>query len=268
MNPLQHFLRFFLLPGLCIISTICRAQDFDSTLTKYWGYNTALTMPAHKWESGIAQPFRYGINEKLELRSNALEIPFLPNAGLKVALGKNGGNFIATEHLIGYPTVFLNTVSMKGTGGLISPEFAPFPTIVSLQNNVLVSRAAGSRGLMTLSLGYTFAIRSGKPDPNATIDLPLVYPRMANYYEGSTIRLGFGYKGIISKKFLFDDGVESFFVIRHENNFFFENTGAIMWIAGGSFRIRGGYSLSYGKYPYGTQWQLWPSLDIIFGSKL
>lgn len=252
----------------CVAALSALGQDASVAISSAWGYNTAYLKPVHQWESGIAQPFRYGWSSKVELRSNALELPIFPNVGVKIAQGERGGYVFASEHLISYPTLFLNTVAMKGTGGLISPEFAPFPTLVSLRNTLIVSKPAGTHGLLNAFLGYTFSIRSSKPDPNATIDLPLVYPRLAHNYDGSTIRVGFMYKAVISKKFLYEDGVETFIILRNYNNFFFENTGALMWIVGKSFRIRGGYSLSYGRYPYGTQWQLWPAIDFVFGSKL
>jgi hypothetical protein len=91
---------------------------------------------------------------------------------------------------------------------------------------------------------------------------------MAHYYEGTSIRPGFVLKGRLGKKWLFEEGVQSFIITRPENNFFFENTGTIMWIARNSWRIKWGYILAYGKYPYETpKWQLWPTFDLVFGSR-
>jgi hypothetical protein len=62
--------------------------------------------------------------------------------------------------------------------------------------------------------------------------------------------------------------VQAFIVTRPENNFFFENTGTLMWGFGKSLRIKGGYILAYGKYPYITpKWQMWPTVDVVFGSR-
>jgi hypothetical protein len=252
---------------LCLLANLLKAQDGSMPVRDRWSYGTAYLMPKHKWESGIAQPFRYGLNEKFELYSNALEFIVFPNIGIKVAQGSRNGFIFASEHVVSYPTIFMNTVSTKGTGGLISPQYY-IPSITSFTNSLMATKPIGSASLLSAFVGYAFAVRSSKPDPAATIDLPLVYPRMAHYYEGSTIRLGMSYKSTLSKNFLYEEGFETFFVIRPENNFFFENTGALMWLAGRSLRIKGGYSLSYGRYPYGTMWQLWPALDFVFGSKL
>jgi hypothetical protein len=224
-------------------------------------------MPKHKWESGISQPFRYGISRKFELHSNALEAFVFPNVGCKIAQGEKNGFVFASDHELSYPTRFMKFVSIKGTGGLISPQFQ-IPEIISISNSFIVTKYVSPSSVLSAVIGFSFAIRSVKPDPLATIDLPLVYPRMAHYYSGSTIRSGLIYKGRLCKKLFFEESVQVFYITRSNNNFFFENRGAFMLALGKSIRIKGGYSLSNGTYPYGTMWQLWPALDFIFGSKV
>lgn len=257
-----------LLSVLLQMGSLSAFSQADSLpVLRVWSYNTAHVMEKKKWESGIAQPFRYGWKDRVEIRSNLLEMPFFPNLGIKVAYAERWGFALASEHLLSYPTVFLNTVSTKGTGGLISPQYAPYPAIISVMNTLLASRPVGKASLVTGFVGFAFALREEKPDKNATIDLPLIYPRMAHYYEGSTVRVGGHFKGTLVKRLYYEEGMEAFFVIRPKNNFFFENTGALFWEATPWLRVKGGYSLSYGIYPYGTQWQLWPSFDLVFGSR-
>ena len=254
---------------VCIILTCSFIAGFaqDTALLKKWSYNTAYLMPAGKWESGLFQPFRYGINNRIEIRSNALLFPFLPNVGLKYARGKINEYTIASEHILSYPTMFLDIASRKGIGGLISPEY-DFPFIFSITNSLLISRELSPSMLATGMAGFVFALRGEKPDPQATIDLPLFYPRMAHYYQGASVRLGVSVKGKLSYKWLYEEGVQVFIITRPENNFFFENTGTLMWAVGKSLRIRGGYILAFGKYPYeNPKWQMWPTLDVVFGSK-
>jgi hypothetical protein len=251
---------------IVLAGSLLHAQD-TTALRNYWSFGTSYLMPHHKWESGIAQPFRYGLSEKYEIHSNALELPVFPNIGIKIAQGFKNSVAFASDHVISYPTVFMNAASSKGTGGLISPQYY-IPSIISIYNAFMATKPIGSSAFLTAFLGYSFAIRSSKPDPMATIDLPLVYPRMAHYYEGSTFRLGMTYKSSLGKKWLYEDGFEIFYVTRPDNNFFFENTGSLMWVMSRTFRIKGGYSLSYGRYPYGTMWQLWPAIDFVFGSKI
>ena len=248
----------------CFVSLLY-AQD--EPLIKKWSYNTAYLMPAHKWESGLFQPFRYGINQKLEVFTNVLMLPFIPEAGAKLAWGTKNDFIIASEHSLSVPTPFLNTMSRKGIGGLISPQY-DFSFILSVYNGLIVSRNISPKVLISAKAGFAFAIRAEKPDPQSTIDLPVFYPRMAHYYDGASIRLGSAIKGSLGSKWFYEEGLQAFIITRPENNFFFENTGTLMWALGKSMRIRGGYILAYGKYPYvNPKWQMWPTLDFVFGSK-
>jgi hypothetical protein len=243
------------------------AQDLSLPVLDTWSFNTAYLMPAHKWECGLYQPFRYGLSNKLEIHANAIIFPLIPNAGIKIALGSRNGFVFASDHFISSQTVFLKVVSREGIGGLISPEF-DFPIIIAISNSFIVSKPIGSESLFSGSAGFVFAFRGDKPNPQSTIDLPVVYPRMTHSYEGITIRSGLSFKGAFSKKLFYEEGVQSFFVTRSKNNFFAENSGSIMWAAGRAIRIKAGYILSYGKYPFGGHWQLWPTIDIVFGSKI
>jgi len=257
-----------ILISLLLVCCIFSGFAQEDTLLKKWSYNTAYLMPAGKWESGIFQSFRYGINQKLEVFTNVLMLPLIPGAGIKIAHGSKNDYRFASEHSISVPTPFLNIMSRKGIGGLISPEY-DFSFMLSISNSFVVSSKIAPKMLATAKAGFVFAIRGEKPDPQATIDLPLFYPRMAHYYEGTSIRLGAAIKGSISEKWFYEEGIQTFVITRPENNFFFENSGTLMWAIGQSFRIRGGYVLCYGKYPYETpKWQLWPTLDLVFGSRL
>lgn len=255
---------------IVLFSIVCFAgllHAQDEPLLKKWSYNTASLMPARKWESGLFQPFRYGINQKLEVFTNVLMLPFIPGAGAKLSWGTKNNFVIASEHSLSVPTPFLNIISRKGIGGLISPEY-DFSFILSVSNSIIVSRKIASSAMITANAGYVFALRGKKPDPQSSIDIPLFYPRMAHYYEGTSIRLGTAVKGSISPRWFYEEGIKAFIITRSENNFFFENAGTIMWALGKSLRIRGGYILAYGKYPYITpKWQMWPTLDLVFGSK-
>jgi len=252
---------------LFLIGFVNEGFSQDTALLKKWSYNTAFLMPARKWESGLFQPFRYGINQKMEVFTNVLMLPLIPSAGLKISYGVKKDFVIASEHSLSVPTPFLNIISRKGIGGLISPEY-DFSFILSLYNALIVSRWIAPKMIASAKAGFAFALRAEKPDPQSTIDLPVFYPRMAHYYEGTSIRLGGAVKGSISAKWFYEEGIQAFIITRPENNFFFENTGTLMWSLGKSLRIRGGYILCYGKYPYVTpKWQLWPTLDFVFGSK-
>jgi hypothetical protein len=254
---------------LILLNIFAAGLAFAQTLpvVNRWSYNTAYLMPKGKWESGLIQPFRYGINPKIELSANVLLFPIMPNAGLKVYWGESKGFTLTTEHILSIPSVFLNIVSRKGTGGLLSPEFN-FPFIVGFNNSLIASKPVLKSSLLTLKAGLVIALHGSKVDPLATIDLPLFYPRMAQYYRGASVRLASSFKGSIFNKWDYEEGIQFFVVTRKEYNKNIENSGSLNWTPCRSFRIKGGYILTYGSYPFGNHWQLWPSLDLVFGSRL
>jgi hypothetical protein len=252
---------------ILLFSTISIIQVVQGqSLVKRSSYNTAFLMPKGKWECGILQPFRYGLNSRIEVNTFAFLFPMLPNAGIKMSWGEKSGMQIASEHSLSVPSVFLNTFSRKGIGGLLSPEF-DFPFILGLNNGIILSKPVMDSALLNFRFGLNLAIRTGDVDPLATIDLPLFYPRMAQYYEGISFRIASSLKGKICRKWFYEEGFQLFLLTRKENNFNFENTGNLMWAVGKSLRIKGGYILSYGQYPFGNHWQLWPTLDLVFGSR-
>ena len=239
----------------------------ESTVTERWSDNTAFLVQSGKWESGIFQSFRLGVNHKTELRSYALLLPVLPNAGIKFSIRSGEGWHLATEHSLSYPTLFLNLVSLKGTGGLISPQFS-FPFMLALSNSVFASKPIGPSSLITASAGLAFTVRNGQPDYQSSIDIPFIYQRMAHYYEGVSIKAGISFKGTIARNLYFEELVRIILITRNRDNFFMENAGSVMWSGKGSFRIKGGYLLSWGNYPFGNHLQVWPALDFIFGSRV
>jgi hypothetical protein len=250
-----------------IMVSLCGLPAQSTALSEKWGDNTAYIKPAHTWETGVLQSFRLGLSDKLELRTNALLLPVLPNVGIKLAWGSNGGFIFASEHAVSYPTLFLQTVAMKGTGGLISPQYS-FPFILAINNALIMSKPVGATSLVSADAGVCFSIRNGQPDYRSSIDLPLLYPRMAHYYQGISLRAGSSFKGMIASRLFYEESVRLFVITRSSDNVFAENAGTLMWAVGKSLRIKAGYCVTWGRYPFGNQFNLMPTLDLVFGSKI
>jgi len=248
--------------GLFLLTIVLCAQG--DMLPDKWSSNTAYLMSKNHWEIGLFQQFRYSLNGKVEIMGNAVSIFLLPNAGVRISMGTVKGIVLASEHSISYPTLFLNLVSFKGTGGLISPQY-DFPFMLSVSNSLLMTKPLGASSYFTASAGFSFAVRDYKPDYQATIDLPVFYPRMAHYYDGVSIRAGLSFKGPLAKRFWHEENIRMFFITRENENIFIENSGNITWEVGKSFHLKGGYILSWGRYPFGNYLQLWPVIDFVFG---
>jgi hypothetical protein len=262
---LPGIIRLFLVIILVSVSSNIAIPQ-ENRISEKWSDKTAFLTSEGKWESGIFQSFRFGLNKKIELRSNALLIPVLPNAGIKFSIRSGEGLILASEHSISCPTLFLNIVSFKGTGGLISPQYS-FPFIMTMSNTFLASKWIGSSSLLTADAGIAFTLRTGKPDYQSSIDIPFVYQRMAHYYKGVSIKSGLSFKGAFIKNVYYEELIRIILITRNHDNIFFENAGSVMWTSQGSIRIKAGYLFSWGDYPFGNHLQIWPAFDLIFGSK-
>jgi hypothetical protein len=259
--------RILLVMLVLLLPNLLKAQTLSSqTLSKRWSDRTAYTLEKGKWETGIFQSFRYGLNDKIELRTNAILLPIFPNAGVKVAWGSKNGWIFASEHALSYPTLLLQSLAFKGAGGILSPQF-DYPTMISVSNTLLVTKPLWDCSLFTGEAGFSFTLHGRNPDYQSSIDLPLIYPRMAHYFQGVSFRAGGSFKGMITEKLFYEDNLKLFVITRNQDNVFAENSGTLMWAVGKSLRIKGGYVLSWGRYPFGNQFQLWPTLDLVFGSR-
>lgn len=244
-----------------LISTTCLlAQELSDT--NYWTSGTAMTLPAKRFEIKLSELSSYGITGKIEISVRPLMFWLMPQLKVKIHLSWKNGYIIASEHQLNYPTLFLNAISRKGIGGLISPEFK-FPGMISIYNGIVVSHKISDNYILTGKGGILFAIRSGAIDDRSTLDFPLLYPRFAVYYHPIVFNPGIDLRGKISSSFGFKLNAESYIILGTSENFFFENRGYVTWTRKTRLQLQAGYFLCYGKYPFGTQWHLFPAFEII-----
>jgi len=223
-------------------------------------------MRKNKYESGLVQPFRYGISNRVEITTNVLQNFAVPNAGVKIFLADAKGFYMSSDHGLQYNSLLFRLLSRKGTGGMLSPQFT-FPEMFTLYSNFLVTRQAFDTAYVTARAGFFLGMHNGFLDPLATVDMPLIYPRTSHLFHTCTFRLGADIRGKIKRSWSYMFDLQFFVLPVKEHNFFMENTGTIMCNLGKNARIKGGYKLCYGDYPFGKQWHLLPTMDIVFGSK-
>ncbi len=255
-----------LLAAICITTISLNLFSQDKEIIKNWSENTAFTIPAKKWESGFTQALRIGVSDKVELRSSIF-LPIFPVLGAKISVAELSGWNLATEHSLSYPTIFLNAIKMKGILGLIPDQFDDFSPIIGIRNTVTGTKIIGDNSVFSASAGLSFAIRGEKPDYHSTIDFPLAYQRMAHYYSGANISLDASFKLKLFRNLFCEESLNTYFITRAADNVFAENRGVVLWKINRSLGLKVGYVLSYGTYPFGNHWQLWPSIDLILGSK-
>ena len=237
----------------------------DTVKSSLWTNGTACNLPRGRWELGLMTVSGYGIRNNLEISTHPLMFFLMPQVKLKIGWGTHSGFTIATEHGIFYPTLFLRLVATRGTGGLISPEF-PIPQMFAVSNRILVSYGPFRNSLITAHGGISFSVKSGPLDPWSTIDLPVIYPRLAVFYNQPEFDAGIDFRGQFTRCFGWVFNVENFILCGTKKNYFMENKGVLTYTAiKKTLRLEAGYKLCFGRYPAGPAWNLLPAADVVFG---
>jgi hypothetical protein len=234
-----------------------------------WWTGTAYTLPAGRWEKGLFQPLRYGQTERLEWATHPVLNLVVPNLRVKVAHREFKGWSLATRHGFHYPTPLLRLVRRPGIGGLISPErdIPDIPHILAARSELLATRVLSPALRLTGKGGVSIALKSGVLDKRTTIDIPIVYPRMAAYIHGYQLNLGLDILMDLPGRWSIRGDTELLLIPGAEESFAFELGSWLFWSRSERFRVVIGYLLTYGEYPYGRHWQLMP-YPLAFGPGL
>jgi hypothetical protein len=254
---------------LCIIIiALCGWIQAD---TNIWSSGTAYSLPKGQWETGLFQPVRYGLNDDQDIVLHPFFALKLPNLVFKKTWTEKNSWTIASRHGFYYPTPLLQSITGAGKFKIVAPQFE-FPALIGLTNEILATRSVGT-GQLTGKAGLLLGLGGGDLDPLSTIDIPLVYPRLAVYYNGWGLRLGSDYVAPIKGRWSgFVDG-DVFLYPGSSSALFFETKVLLIWTKSSRLRLMVGYKLTYGKYPFGSHWQIlppklptfpvgWPLIDI------
>ncbi|MBN1558640.1 hypothetical protein JW998_00205 [candidate division KSB1 bacterium] len=243
------------------VSTLS-AQDLG-VKWQNWSAGTAHLLPENRVEIGLFQALRYGYSESLEFSTHPVLFFIVPNFLIKWGHQPVGGFAVASQHGLSHPSPILRILGRQGIGGIISPEF-PVPAILSFQNELLLSRPLWNNHLFTASLAFNFAVKSAPLDPRTTIDLPIIYIRSGVYYHDYGFKLGGDIKGKLAGRWMYLLNGDGYYYPKApaNTNMAFEQKGMLFWNKSSGFQVCIGYVLSYGEYPFGTQWHLLPLADV------
>lgn len=222
--------------------------------------NTAYTLPVRKGGFSLLHTSRYTVGKRLELGFHPILMFLSPDIEFKWKQMESERFTLSSFHSINYASPLLRTVRMEGAGGFVSPEF-DIPHLFAFQNGVMISKVLRNRHYVTGKALFEFALRSKAPDERSTIDLPIVYPRSAVYYKGYGFITGVSLEGRLYKRFSYVFATDAYFFPRDGLLFFSEQQLGLIWRTGKKFLLMGGGELTYGEYPYGPQWHLFPVLD-------
>ena len=214
-----------------------------------WFDGSAKTLPKGRYEMGIFQPLRYGLNKSTELVTHPLIGFIMPNIAIKKTWGDYCCYDFATRHGLTYPTLLLKSIARKGTGGFL-PYLSTIPQIFTFNNQVILTKSMSDDHWVTTKMGFIISLKAGKMDM-VTIDFPLIYPRTITYHSGLAFNLGIDFDGKLYKKLDYNLDIDIFLLNTPTGNYAFEHKAMIIWKRNSRFAILVGYKLIYGEYPYG-----------------
>ena len=211
-------------------------------------------------EIGFFQPLRLGYSENIELSTHPISMFTMPNLSVKIRHEKYG---ITSRHRFIYPTPLMRIFQKKGKFGLITPtaDVGEVPHIIAFQNEIFKSSTFNNT-LLTYKAGLTFAIVSDKLDERLSVDLPLIYPAMGEFFNGYKFNLGVDARHHISGQFsvLLDGDA----VIIPTEDIFWDTKLLGEYQLNNQWGILLGAKLIYGNYPFGKQTRLLSLFDITY----
>jgi hypothetical protein len=228
---------------------------------KHWSSHSAYVLPEKRIEIGLFQPLRMGVSGRKEWAIHPVYFFVMPNVSLKKSLPAKYGFAVASRHSIIYPTPLLNILARKGTGGLISSEFT-FPAMGLFNNEILLTRKLKAFNI-TMKAGFVIGISPEPLAKESTLDLPIVYHRLAPLYNGWGLRTGIDLGGRLANRIQFLADLDLHITPKQMDLFAIEHKGMLIWEKSERLRISLGYKLVYGKYPFGTAIHLLPYLPML-----
>ena len=263
MFKILHFDRirsWGLVMSLVLEMAACLAQKPLPPESPYFFSNTAYTLPVRRGGFSLLHMSRYAIARRVELGFHPLLIFLSPDIEVKWKQIEAPQYTLSSFHSINYAYPLLRTVQIKGAGGLISREF-DMPEMFAFQNGALFTTEVRKGHHLTGKALFEFSVHSSPPDERSTIDLPIIFPRSAVYYKGYGFIAGVAMEGRLFGRLAYVATSDAYFFPKGGLDFFSESSLCLIWQTGKRFMLAGGAELTFGEYPFGSQWHLLPVLD-------
>jgi len=242
---------------------------FFGILTGQWTGGSANLIESGRKEIGLFSPIYIGLNNGKELSINKFLL--MPNIAIKQERSMIGEWQMAQKFQLEYPTIGLKWLQSPlgmelgepNMFALISPQFN-IPQMISAYAELIGTRGSEKIGRVTIRGGVALSLGE-KISEDATIDLPIIYPRLSVYYNGTAIKVGGEYYRQTKDRWSYLIDYDMFLMPGGRGRYSFEHKGMLIWSKSEKFRILTGYKLIAGEYPFGSQAHLLPTFDIQFG---
>jgi hypothetical protein len=242
---------------------------FFGILIGQWTSRSSKIIEPGRKEIGLFSSIYIGLNNGKELSINKFLL--MPNISLKQERAMIGQWQMAQKFQLEYPTIGLKWLQSPlgmelgepDMFALISPQFN-IPQMVSVYGELIGSRGTEKTGRVTIRGGVALSLGE-KMSEDATIDLPIIYPRLSVYYNGTAIKVGGEFYRQTKDRWSYLIDYDMFLMPGGRGRYSFEHKGMLIWSKSEKFRILTGYKLIAGEYPFGSQAHLLPAFDIQFG---
>lgn len=256
---------------LAINIVIGFSQENNDGLINY--SKSANLLPKGDFRYSLFGQTEVGLSDKLTLSAHPIMLFLSPSIDLKYYIMKDKDYSVSLIHGVNCPTLLLNLVKSKGTGGFISPEFE-IPFMLSIRNGIIATYKYTANHRLTGMIMFEFALFNSSLEPGTSIDLPIISPRSAVYDKNAGFDFALSTEGKIWSTFDYACKAEQFLFPfentkydseydKGTNQYFTELSGLVFWNITPSFKLGAGARLSYGNYPFGEQWHLLPILDFV-----
>jgi len=231
-----------------------------------WTVGTAKTIHEGHLDISLFRPARYGITRTLEVSAQPLCFPVFPNGQIK----KNWYDkkiAIATVHGLNYPTMFLNIVRNRDREDLI-PIDSVVPQLIVFKNEIIASKMLkeatscdAPNYYLSLKIGVQFALKF-KESTLPFIEKPIIFQRTSVYHDQILWYVGADLDAHLNEIINYSVDLDFLSVGIGIEDWAIEHKGMLMMKLTNSLMALVGYKISYGTYPTGSQFGIYPLADI------
>ena len=241
-----------------------------SIISAQWSSESAYLLEKNRKEIGLFSPFKIGMNSGSEIGVNKFLL--MPSIYLKQEVSKYNAWKMARKFRLEYPTPGLKWIQSplgKEMGdpnmfSLISSQFS-IPHMISFYAGLIGTKGDLKLGQLSLNGGIGIALNGKKLSNDATVDLPVIYPRLSVYYNNFVIKSGGEYARLISDQLYYVIDYEMYLMPGNGGRYAFEQESVLVWQKSNWLNLSFGYKLIVGEYPFGGQAHLLPTINIKFG---
>ena len=243
---------------------------FFSFISAQWSSKSAYLLENNRKEVGIFTPFKMGMKNGSELSINKFLL--MPSVSLKQEMPIFNSWKMARKFRIEYPTPGLKWIQSPLGGemgdpnmfSLISTQFT-IPQMLSFYTEMIGTKGNVKSGQLSLSAGLGVALNGKDLSNDATIDLPIIYPRLSTYYNDYVIISGAEYLRQLYERIYYLIDYDMYIMPGSEGRYAFEQQSLLVWQKSSRLNLSFGYKLVVGEYPFGGQAHLLPTINLKFG---